>query len=86
MRVRILKSGSGCVYQPGSLVRVSDKRARYMIEIGIAEPADEKVLVPDGIPALSSATAFMSPPRHICACGFVAQNAKALKEHRKGCL
>lgn len=85
MKVRILKSGSGCIYQPGSLIRVSDKRARYMIEAGVAEPADEKVLVSGGMPVVSTSTIFLKPPRYICGCGFVAPDAQALREHKKEC-
>ena len=28
---------------------------------------------------------FMEPPRHICACGFVAKSAAGLKAHQRAC-
>jgi len=28
---------------------------------------------------------FMEPPRHICACGFIAKNKAGLKAHQRAC-
>jgi len=36
MLIRIIKSGPGCAFRPGSLIRISDKRAKTLVESGYA--------------------------------------------------
>ena len=87
MLVRVVKSAPGCVYQPGSLLKVTEKKANLLIEAGIAEPADGKITYPPETLLRRGAVAndFTKPPRHICKCGFVAKSASGLKNHQRSC-
>jgi GT2 family glycosyltransferase len=38
--VRIVRSGPGCIYHPGQLLRIPNKRARYLIDQGFAIPQE----------------------------------------------
>jgi len=66
--VRIVKSGPGCVYQPGSIIRISDKKAKYLIDTGYAVSANEPVRIvtkSEVRPSRIKTVKFL-PPRHIC--------------------
>ena len=94
MLIRIVESGPGCVMQPGSLVRIADKRAKHLISIGFAVPynaefrEDDKELTKvtkanttfTSIPVVK-----MEPARLICGCGQVFKTGKELLIHRKTC-
>lgn len=87
MLVRVVKSASGCVYQPGTLLDMAEKKANILIEAGIAEPADGGINYPPETLLRRGAVAndFIKPPRHICKCGFVAKSASGLKNHQRSC-
>ena len=80
MLLRIIKAGPGCVYRPGQSIHMDDHRARSWIKMGIAIEMDPADLPPE-VPA----STHMLPPRHICACGFVAKSAAGLKAHERSC-
>jgi hypothetical protein len=98
MHIRIVKSGPGCVYAPGSILQVSDKKALYLIGEGFAEGIDAPLTLtmkprtirekagavrkPRSRPPLSP---HMLPPRHICGCGLVFPDRGSLDKHRKEC-
>lgn len=91
MLIRITKSGPGCTYQPGALLKVPDKKAEYLIGIGFAQPAEEqwdatKNTVSQSVQrGQKTGNPYMQPPRYICGCGFVSTSKQGLAEHRNGC-
>jgi len=86
LRVRITESGPGCVYEPGSLIRLSDKKALKLIEAGKAISAED-ITYPDRVEVAPRmrGNPFMEPPRWICRCGQVFKDEASLKEHRLAC-
>lgn len=78
---------AGYVFRPGETVEIKDPgeyrrreiRACSKLRIEPVEPEPEKA--PENVETSS----FMSPPRHICACGYVGKDEQRLEEHREGC-
>lgn len=90
MLVRIVEKRPGCVWQPGQLLKLSDKAGRSWIKRGLAVEVVEQYSPADPVnppppPPEQPIKAYMQPPRFICACGFVAKNKKSLVEHRAQC-
>ncbi len=91
MLVKIKKTSPGCTFSAGQLVKMSDKKARQLITLGIAVaagPADEiRTSASRGIPRISNPLprSGMNPPRFICGCGFVAKDAAGLETHKAEC-
>ena len=95
MLVKIVQSGGpGTIYQPGSLIRVPNKRAEYLIRAGFAEaagPADEvprrtrREVAPRGpVPVKApKPSRHMLPPRYIAPDGRVFKNQKELDKYVK---
>ena len=80
MLLRIVRTGPGCVYQPGQSVYMDDSIAKSWITKGCAVEMD-----PADLPPEAPASTHMLPPRHICSCGFVAKSAAGLKAHERSC-
>jgi hypothetical protein len=99
MQIRIVKSGPGCVYAPGSILKMPDKRAMTLIEMGYAEvingmpiprprPIREKSMrtrQQHTRPPRVPLSPHMLPPRFICGCGFVAKDQRQLELHKEEC-
>ena len=94
MLIRILANNPGCVYEIGSLIRVSDKQGLQIISKGYGEQVPESEVIKPPKPRVPlrqrsdpkpPVSTHMDPPRYICKCGFVAKDAKSLAEHQKGC-
>ena len=78
MLLRIVRTGPGCVYQPGQTVQMDDNTARSWIMRGFAVETDQP-------PPDAPVSTHMDPPRFICGCGFVARSAAGLKKHQRSC-
>jgi len=87
MLIRIVKSGPGCVMQPGSIMRINDKRAKHLISIGYAVSADEavRIVTKSEVRPSQIKTVKFLPPRYICGCGMVFKSSEELKEHKAEC-
>jgi hypothetical protein len=91
MLVKIKKTSPGCTFEAGQLVKMSDKKARHLIDLGIAVaagPVDEaRTSARRGIPRISNPLprSGMNPPRYICGCGYVAKDIAGLEAHRAEC-
>jgi predicted SAM-dependent methyltransferase len=95
LRVRVVKKILGNRTPVGGELDIRDARVRQLIKSGRVEPVGEPVGEPVKAPEPKKAerekappeptNIFLLPPRHICACGFVAKSSAGLASHKQSC-